>query len=204
MYFLNKRANIFLCRTWFEPGIMREGPVPYQVSWYNSNQSIFYPDKRPILLFRGCPGQPVDFTYIFRCGHLSDDSIYQSENSKNWANMLMYLWFNFISSACNCFGPGSESFECNQRNGQCDCLPFVKGRDCSYCRNRYWNIKSGRGCEPCDCDNVGTVQPDCDEDSGQCECKPGVGGQTCDRCLFDHHGFSAEGCTREYNAGWIR
>ncbi|XP_071820320.1 laminin subunit gamma-1-like isoform X1 [Apostichopus japonicus] len=96
---------------------------------------------------------------------------------------------------CNCFGPGSESFECNQRNGQCDCLPFVKGRDCSYCRNRYWNIKSGRGCEPCDCDNVGTVQPDCDEDSGQCECKPGVGGQTCDRCLFDHHGFSAEGCT---------
>lgn len=96
---------------------------------------------------------------------------------------------------CNCYGPGSVSFECDRTTGDCECLPFVRGRDCSYCRNRYWNINSGRGCEPCECSTIGSTMQNCNDTNGQCECKDGVGGRQCEECLFDHHGYSVEGCT---------
>jgi hypothetical protein len=73
---------------------------------------------------------------------------------------------------CKCDENGSEGPDCNEvtgmylfkcklrtsnfiyclsTSGQCKCKPFVIGRDCSHCEPGYWNIATGKGCEPCDC-----------------------------------------------------
>ncbi|XP_041481150.1 laminin subunit gamma-1-like [Lytechinus variegatus] len=96
---------------------------------------------------------------------------------------------------CDCYAGGSTSNECEQTSGQCSCLPYVSGRDCSECYPGYWNIDSGRGCEPCYCESTGSTSDQCDIRTGQCPCKPGVTGQRCDECQYDHYDYSVTGCT---------
>jgi hypothetical protein len=58
----------------------------------------------------------------------------------------------------------------------------------------YWNLISGRGCQPCGCDGTGAIDRTCHPTTGACYCLPGVGGQSCDRCLPGFFGFSSSGC----------
>ncbi|CAG5119951.1 unnamed protein product [Candidula unifasciata] len=104
-----------------------------------------------------------------------------------------------VCTACSCFHSGTVSqpgtSECDQRTGQCLCLPNVIGRQCVMCQQGYWNIASGEGCSPCECSEVGSLNYTCEEASGRCSCKPGVSGRRCDECERYHYGFSPSGCT---------
>ena len=73
-------------------------------------------------------------------------------------------------------------------------MDFCVGRRCNRCRNGYWDLASGEGCQSCNCDPIGSSTGACDEDSGQCECLPGVTGQRCDQCLPNHYGLNKAGC----------
>ncbi|XP_033642862.1 laminin subunit gamma-1-like [Asterias rubens] len=95
---------------------------------------------------------------------------------------------------CDCNPTGSFGIECNQVNGQCECLPFVIGRECDECDLGYWDIRSGRGCQPCNCDFTGSTSAQCEGESGQCPCLNGVGGPYCNQCEYDSFGFSSSGC----------
>ncbi|XP_058123627.1 laminin subunit gamma-1 [Anopheles ziemanni] len=100
---------------------------------------------------------------------------------------------------CSCYPRGTEQTEkgisiCDQINGNCHCKPNVIGRTCNECKNGYWNIVSGNGCESCNCDPVGSFNSSCDTFTGECFCKPGVVGKKCDKCAAAHYGFSEEGC----------
>ena len=82
--------------------------------------------------------------------------------------------------------------------GKCTCLRNVIGDKCDSCRDTYWNVGSGFGCEECMCDPTGSLNNSCDVTTGQCPCKPGVTGRTCDQCQADHYSFSSQGCLREF------
>ncbi|XP_022901347.2 laminin subunit beta-1-like [Onthophagus taurus] len=68
------------------------------------------------------------------------------------------------------------------------CYPNVVGADCDKCEENYWNIRSGKGCEPCDCDRVGSKHPQCNEDSGDCDCNENFGGRRCNECKANYWG----------------
>ncbi|XP_077506239.1 laminin subunit gamma-1 isoform X2 [Amblyomma americanum] len=96
---------------------------------------------------------------------------------------------------CDCHRLGSlEGSECDPRNGQCACKANVAGRQCAQCREGYWNLQSGDGCEACNCNLVGSYNRTCDQRTGHCHCRPGVTGKQCDQCLPYHYGFSPDGC----------
>jgi laminin gamma 1 len=90
--------------------------------------------------------------------------------------------------ACDCFPLGTFTNElghveqCNLNDGQCACKPNVLNRDCSECKDGYWNIKSGKGCEQCNCNPLGSYNQSCNINTGQCYCRPGVQGLKCDSC----------------------
>ena len=83
---------------------------------------------------------------------------------------------------------------CNKYTGDCSCKPQVVGRDCDRCKDGYFNIESGKGCDPCNCDVTGSYNETCHVETGQCFCRPGVTGKYCDKCEVQHYGFSDEGC----------
>ncbi|XP_042372726.1 laminin subunit beta-1-like, partial [Plectropomus leopardus] len=91
---------------------------------------------------------------------------------------------------CMCYSTGTspracsspDECQCDQRSGQCPCLPNVVGQNCDRCAPDTWNIASGTGCQRCDCDPVHSFGSSCDEVTGQCRCKPGFGGKTCREC----------------------
>ena len=62
------------------------------------------------------------------------------------------------------------------------------------CKDGYFNIDSGKGCDPCNCDTTGSFNQTCHVETGQCFCRPGVTGKACDQCMPQHYGFSEEGC----------
>nr|XP_014275808.1 laminin subunit gamma-1 isoform X1 [Halyomorpha halys] len=107
-----------------------------------------------------------------------------------------------ICKPCMCDPIGTEQsgtgpLLCNQITGQCQCKPNVTGIKCNQCQPGYFNIESGRGCQPCDCHPIGSYNNTCDVQSGQCHCKPGVTGRLCDHCQDNHFGFGGvgvEGC----------
>lgn len=100
---------------------------------------------------------------------------------------------------CSCYPRGTEQTDngvnmCDQQTGNCHCKANVIGRDCNECKNGYWNIMSGNGCESCNCDPIGSYNSTCDTFTGQCRCKPGVTGKKCDQCQEYQYGFSVDGC----------
>ncbi|CAH8572031.1 unnamed protein product [Heterobilharzia americana] len=100
---------------------------------------------------------------------------------------------------CNCYPLGSideGSGGCNRENGQCACLPNVIGPRCYECAPYFFNLTSGKGCEPCLCDPTGSIDDLCDPVMGQCRCKPDRSGRRCDQCrrLFYSDPTSPDGC----------
>ncbi|KRZ22086.1 Laminin-like protein lam-2 [Trichinella pseudospiralis] len=102
---------------------------------------------------------------------------------------------------CDCYSFGTykprtdyDFLECQQSDGQCQCLNHVTGRRCDQCEIGYYNISSGEGCQPCNCDPLGSLNTSCDISTGQCACKPGVIGRRCDQCAVRHFGFGPKGC----------
>ncbi|XP_073977260.1 laminin subunit gamma-1 isoform X2 [Rhodnius prolixus] len=100
---------------------------------------------------------------------------------------------------CRCDPTGTESsgegpLLCDQITGQCQCKPNVTGINCDQCKPGYFNIDSGKGCEPCRCNVIGSLGHTCDLVTGQCECRPGVARLQCDMCQENYFGFSEDGC----------
>ncbi|KAH8870413.1 Laminin subunit beta-1 [Schistosoma japonicum] len=100
---------------------------------------------------------------------------------------------------CNCYPLGSVNEGaggCNRDNGQCSCLPNVIGPRCYECAPYFFNLTSGKGCEPCLCDPTGSIDDLCDPVMGQCRCKPDRSGRKCDQCrrMFYSDPTSPDGC----------
>ncbi|XP_042191375.1 laminin subunit beta-4 [Callorhinchus milii] len=97
---------------------------------------------------------------------------------------------------CTCYAFGVEREHClpdglcmcNQVTGQCPCLPYVFGNYCEQCAPNFWNLGSGRGCQPCYCDSRNSINTQCDQITGQCQCKDGYGGKTCSECQDNFYG----------------
>ncbi|XP_052501566.1 laminin subunit beta-2 isoform X2 [Budorcas taxicolor] len=95
---------------------------------------------------------------------------------------------------CNLLGtdprqcPSTDRCNCDPSSGQCPCLPNVQGLSCDRCAPNFWNLTSGRGCQPCACHPSRARGPTCNEFTGQCHCRAGFGGQTCSECQELHWG----------------
>ena len=83
--------------------------------------------------------------------------------------------------------------ECNSFTGKCQCKQNVVGHDCDKCKDGYWNLDSGNGCEACDCDPIGSLNSTCDVATGQCYCREGITGLHCNQLVPLHYGFSMDG-----------
>ncbi|XP_042521909.1 laminin subunit beta-2 isoform X2 [Dipodomys spectabilis] len=95
---------------------------------------------------------------------------------------------------CNLLGtssqhcPSVDQCHCDPNSGQCPCLPNVQGLSCDRCAPNFWNLTSGRGCQPCACHPTRARGPSCNEFTGQCHCRAGFGGRTCSECQELHWG----------------
>lgn len=89
---------------------------------------------------------------------------------------------------CDVLGTDSALQFCDRYSGQCPCLKNVEGVRCDRCKEDYWKIASGEGCEECDCDPVGSESSQCNPYDGQCRCKDGFGGRQCDQCQSNFWG----------------
>lgn len=56
--------------------------------------------------------------------------------------------YNREALPCKCNHLGSTSFECDKFGGQCPCKPNVIGRQCTECKNGYYDFPN---CKTCDC-----------------------------------------------------
>ncbi|CAH8537923.1 unnamed protein product [Dicrocoelium dendriticum] len=111
---------------------------------------------------------------------------------------------------CNCYVLGSlheGKMGCDRNNGQCPCLPNVIGPRCYECAPGYFNLTSGKGCEPCRCDPTGSLGDMCNPLDGQCQCRPERSGRKCDQCRPMFYGDPREpsgckpcGCDRSGSA----
>ena len=70
---------------------------------------------------------------------------------------------------CNLLGtdprqcPSTDRCHCDPSSGQCPCLPNVQGLSCDRCAPNFWNLTSGRGCQPCACHPSRARGPTCNE-----------------------------------------
>ncbi|XP_045890431.1 multiple epidermal growth factor-like domains protein 9 [Micropterus dolomieu] len=102
---------------------------------------------------------------------------------------------NSQEGLCNCSSGGEgilDPDECDQRSGQCSCLPGYAGLQCEDCEEGHFTNGTS-GCLPCACDSFGAVNLLCDS-SGICVCKTGVYGPKCDECHPGFFHFSSTGC----------
>ncbi|KAL5012460.1 hypothetical protein ScPMuIL_011011 [Solemya velum] len=116
-----------------------------------------------------------------------------------------FLFSETGCTACECQEGGSWNGACDQKSGQCSCLPNIANvdqdtrngmqsdRKCSACVTDYWGYGNRSGCSPCDCNTAGSNGTLCNE-SGQCPCKATIDGLQCDRCQLGYFGFSPDGC----------
>ena len=88
----------------------------------------------------------------------------------------------------------SGTLQCDQSSGQCQCKPYITGRNCDRCMDGFYDLDSGNGCQACNCDAVGSLNRTCNVRTGQCFCRPGVVGLRCDSCAVNQYGFSYDGC----------
>uniref|UniRef100_A0AC35TKI7 Laminin EGF-like domain-containing protein n=1 Tax=Rhabditophanes sp. KR3021 TaxID=114890 RepID=A0AC35TKI7_9BILA len=157
-----------------------------------------------------CNGN-VDSNAIGICNTITGECTrcYFNTNGFNCENCIAGHWGQPLAEekgdckACQCYPQGTvkptadyEVLECSQDEGQCNCLENVVGSQCNTCKDGYFNIVSGKGCESCECDTTGSVNSTCDIVSGQCFCKAGVTGPRCDQCAPLHFGFSDSGCKK--------
>ncbi|RWS26837.1 laminin subunit beta-1-like protein, partial [Leptotrombidium deliense] len=95
---------------------------------------------------------------------------------------------------CHSLGTDKSKGSCNRTSGECHCLPGVNGTQCDVCKENFWNLASGKGCEPCNCDLQGSYKQKCDELDGMCHCLKGYGGKRCDECEPNYYGDPTEKC----------
>uniref|UniRef100_A0A8C0I9R9 Laminin subunit alpha 3 n=1 Tax=Bubo bubo TaxID=30461 RepID=A0A8C0I9R9_BUBBB len=84
--------------------------------------------------------------------------------------------------SCNCSERGVinvASPECEKSNGQCECKPGIRGRQCDQCAPGTYGFPN---CVPCNCNRDGTEPDVCDPRTGICLCKENVEGAECDTC----------------------
>ena len=96
---------------------------------------------------------------------------------------------------CDCDLDGTEN--CDDKTGECRCLPGVEGARCDQCQADHWGFDQHGpdGCLPCQCSEASQFSQ-CDLITGQCTCKPGVTGQKCERCLNGFWNLGPQGCER--------
>lgn len=119
----------------------------------------------------------------------------------NCEKCLPAYWGNALTSlkchACECDCDGSiDENHCDLSTGQCSCKPNVIGLQCDKCKDGYWNLISGLGCESCGCNVLGSLSLSCDQNDGTCKCKPGVTGIKCDQCMENYYGLNDDGCKK--------
>lgn len=74
-----------------------------------------------------------------------------------WLLLITVFILPVTGCACNQLGtdpqhcPSTERCYCDRSSGQCPCLPNVQGLSCDRCAPNFWNLTSGRGCQPCAC-----------------------------------------------------
>ncbi|XP_075455855.1 laminin subunit beta-4 isoform X2 [Ascaphus truei] len=99
--------------------------------------------------------------------------------------------------ACNPLGTHVENCSiydevgecvCDRTTGQCPCLPNVIGTSCDTCAPGYWDMASGKGCQPCDCNLNNSLGNQCNQFTGQCFCKSKYKGRKCDQCDDNYYG----------------
>jgi len=153
----------------------------------------------------------IDTSAIGNCDRVTGECLRCVDNTGgfNCDNCKQGFFGNALSSrkegalakcqSCLCYAPGTAQRagvpSCHSSTGECSCRDNVVGHNCEQCKDTYWNIDSGTGCDPCNCDPIGSVSASCDIQTGRCYCRPGVTGQRCDICMPNHFGFSMEGCT---------
>lgn len=104
---------------------------------------------------------------------------------------------------CDSIGDEVNSIEA----GACHCKPNVIGRQCSMCKEGFWNMtaENPEGCEGCTCNILGTINNSgCNPHTGECVCKRLVTGKDCNQCMPETYGLSdgQDGCTPcDCNAG---
>ena len=64
--------------------------------------------------------------------------------------------YNNGAVPCQCDFYGSLSFECEKFGGQCDCKPYVIGRQCNRCKTGYYGFPD---CQPCNCPSTALCEP---------------------------------------------
>lgn len=97
---------------------------------------------------------------------------------------------------CDVLGTDGQVQFCNRTTGQCPCLKNVDGVRCDRCKENFWKIASGEGCEPCSCDLIGSEDTQCNPYDGQCRCKDGFGGRQCNECQANYWGNPNRECHR--------
>lgn len=96
---------------------------------------------------------------------------------------------------CNPNGVENGDLNCDQKIGQCRCLPNIEGRHCDHCVMGHYDFPH---CYSCKCDPRGTEKDICDQTNGQCLCKENTDKPTCSNCrpgAFYMEKKNPKGCT---------
>lgn len=127
--------------------------------------------------------------FISQCGQ---NHFYIDPKTKGFCREAVFSLTSAYNSGalpCACDYLGSTSFECDKFGGQCPCKANVVGRQCTECKNGYYDFPD---CKPCDCPPNLT----CDGKTGQCNCAKKIKGSKCDQC--EENTFNLDpffGCT---------
>ncbi|CAO1298214.1 unnamed protein product [Diamesa hyperborea] len=130
--------------------------------------------------------------FITKCGQ--DHYNIQLNASEFCKSSVFSLTADYNSGAlpCSCDYYGSNSFECEQFGGQCQCKANIIGRQCEACKTGFYGFPD---CKPCSCPSTAI----CEKETGECICPPRVTGEKCDKCVSYTFGFDQIIGCEEYN-----
>ena len=176
------------------------------VDGYYGDPEGVYGEPRPCLQCQ-CNGN-IDLQNTGNCDPITGQCLQCQHNTAGWRCEVCAAgyWGSALDRSqgcrsCQCHQTGTRPDPqtgealCDATTGQCSCKDNVEGEQCGRCRDTYWNIDSGGGCDPCNCDPLGSLSQSCDLRTGRCHCRPGVTGHRCDVCMTNHYGFSPAGCS---------